>query len=54
MPTFIRSATAVIVVGGVAGIVWSPNLVIAFYIAVGTLVLAFLGLVLAAGWEDTR
>ena len=53
MPTFIRFFTGVLVIGGVAGVVWSPSLIGAFYIGVATLVLVFLGLVLAAHVEDT-
>ena len=53
MPTFIRIFTGVIVVGGVAGTVWAPNPIGAFYIGAATLTLVFLGLVLAAHLEDT-
>ena len=53
MATFIRFFTGVIVVGGVAGTVWSPNPLAAFYVGVATLILVFLGLVLAAHLEDT-
>ena len=53
MATFIRFFTGGLVIGGVAGVVWAPNFVAAGYIAASTLILVFLGLVLAAHLEDT-
>ncbi len=53
MSTFIRVFTGALVVGGVAGVVWAPGLVVAFYTAAATLTVCFLGLVLAAHLEDT-
>ncbi len=52
MPTFIRLFTGVLVVGGVAGVVWADSLLIGLFIGGWTLALAYIGLAIAAFWEN--
>ncbi len=51
MPLFIRLFTGVVVIGGVAGVVWADNIFMAGFIGLWTLALAYIGLALAAYWE---
>ncbi len=52
MPLFIRLFTGALVVGGVAGVVWADNLLMAAFVGGWTLALGYIGLALAAFWED--
>ena len=52
MPTIIRWFTGFLVVGGVAGVVWANSLLVALFIGGWTLALGYIGLALAAWWED--
>ena len=51
MPLFIRMFTGVLVVGGVAGVVWASNLLVGVFVGMWTLAFAYVGLALAAYWE---
>ena len=53
MPLFIRIVTGLLVIGGVAGIVWADSFLIAWVVAVWTVGLGYVGLALAADWEAT-
>jgi hypothetical protein len=54
MPLFIRLFTGVLVVGGVAGVVWADSLLVAAFVGGWTLALAYIGLAIAAYWEDVQ
>ena len=52
MPTIIRWFTGFLVVGGVAGVVWANSFLVAVFVGLWTLALGYIGLALAAWWED--